>query len=228
MRGGGSWGRWARREHSANACTAVGCSLRCVAPLDTSACCSRLSVVGARGGAAASGAGGCRQAGTAAAARSSAPYSRTTRLRIALAAAWHSCVYSPVPSAPPPPCCAPAEKEAFEAANAVRQVHIPPVVLNPDWSLGLAEPDGSAPPLQLVAPPPRASLEQQWQEAPRQQAQQPGVQHSSSVELQQLPPLQQPSSQPGERWWFHIPAAVPPCVPSLCCSACCAGARRRA
>ncbi|KAI7841149.1 hypothetical protein COHA_005116 [Chlorella ohadii] len=33
------------------------------------------------------------------------------------------------------------EKAEWEAANALREVHIPPLVLNPDCSLGLAEPD---------------------------------------------------------------------------------------
>ena len=73
-----------------------------------------------------------------------------------------------------PPTC--AEKEAWEAANALREVHIPPIVLNPDCSFGLAEPDKQlAAPLPDAAPAasgPEQQAQQSQQQASQQQQQQ--------------------------------------------------------
>lgn len=111
-----------------------------------------------------------------------------------------------------------AEKAAWEAAHALREVHIPPVVLNPDCSLGLAEPDQQLP---KDADAATGDWEQQQRQQQQQQvAQQQGQRQaarqqsqrsqrttlgrpSGGVELQQLPPtvLHSAPQQPGGQAW---------------------------
>ena len=125
--------------------------------------------------------------------------------------------------------CPCAENAAWELANmlsvraglhqahvcdhaGLHAVHIPPVVLNPDCSLGLAEPDQQLP---KDAEATAGYWEQPWQQQQQQQQQQEQRQAarlqeqrsqrttlgrpSGSVELQQLPPtvLQPAPQQPG-------------------------------
>ena len=118
--------------------------------------------------------------------------------------------------------CHCAEKAAWEAAHALREVHIPPVVLNPDCSLGLAEPDQQLP---KDADAATGDWEQQQRQQQQQQvAQQQGQRQaarqqsqrsqrttlgrpSGGVELQQLPPtvLHSAPQQPGVCGFCWLP-----------------------